>query len=236
LIDADESNPRVHVVSNGVRTFARPTDATLAGPVVGFLGTMNYRPNVDAVCWFAERVWPKIRHTLPNAQFLIIGREPTRAVRQMAERDGIVVTGGVSETQTWIQKCRIIVAPLRVARGLPNKMLEAMAAGRPVVASSAAAACIDAEPNRHFHVADEPNDFADRAIQLLCENRACHDVAREALTWVRAHHDWEIVRDQFERVVFGDGTDANRVRRMDSTIAATTTGTYIKSANASVCP
>lgn len=236
LIDADESNPRVHVVSNGVRALGRPTDATVAGPVVGFLGTMNYRPNIDAVCWFADRVWPKIRHTLPNAQFLIIGREPTRTVRQLAEREGIVVTGGVSETHSWIQKCRVVAVPLRVARGLPNKMLEAMAAGRPVVASSAAAACIDAEPNRHFHVADEPEDFADRTIRLLCENRACHEVAREALTWVRAHHDWEIVLDQFERVVFGEGTGANRVRRMDSAIAATTTGTYIKSANASVCP
>ena len=204
ILDPDGANPRIHVISNGVRRVSHIVNPAVAGPVVGFLGTMNYRPNVDAACWFADRVWPTIRHTLPNAQFLIMGRAPTRAVRRLAAREGIVVSGAVADMQSWIDRCRIIVAPLRIARGLPNKILEAMAAGRPVVATTAAASCLEAEPGRHLLVADEADEFARCAVQLLIDNAACHEIGREALAWVRTHHNWQVVLNQFERLILGD--------------------------------
>lgn len=204
LIDAFETNPNVHVIANGVRRNDPVTDAAACGPVVGFLGTMNYRPNVDAVRWFADRIWPHVLNANPDAQFVIIGRSPTRTVRALSRRPGITVTGSVRDMPTHLDRCRIVVAPLRVARGLPNKMIEAMGAGRPVVATSPAADCLSAEPETHLLVGDSPEAFAMGVTRLLQSDSLCRRIASAALNWVTAHHDWETQLDALERVVLGE--------------------------------
>ncbi|MCB9858115.1 MAG: TIGR03087 family PEP-CTERM/XrtA system glycosyltransferase [Phycisphaerales bacterium] len=204
LIDAFQRDPNVHVISNGVNRVETVSDAAACGPVVGFLGTMNYKPNVDAVCWFANSVWPLIHAQNMDAQFVIIGRSPTRRVRRLGRRPGISVTGGVRDMRTHLDRCRLVVAPLRVARGLPNKMIEAMAAGRPVVATASAADCLNVEAQKQLLVGDTPEEFAASVARILQNDDLCRRLASEALEWVAANHDWDAELDIFERVVLGN--------------------------------
>ena len=126
------------------------------GPLIVFTGQMDYRPNVEAVVHFAASALPRIRAVRPDARFAIVGRNPTPAVQQLESRDGVIVTGAVDDVRIWLAAADVIVAPLRVARGIQNKVLEAMAMGRPVVASQPAFEGIEALPGRDLLVADDP--------------------------------------------------------------------------------
>lgn len=217
LLDAFEQNPNLHVVTNGVRSIDPLTDAASCGPVVGFVGTMDYRPNVDAVRWFADNVWPLVRARDNDGQFVIIGRSPTRSVRRLGRRKGIIVTGGVRDTRTHLDRCRLIVAPLRVARGLPNKILEAMAAGRPVVTTSPAADCLAVHSEQELIVGDSAEAFAMGVNRLLQSDTLCRRIAAAAYEWVVANHDWEASLDAFEKLVHGtpNAAPASIVRQRD---------------------
>ncbi len=130
-----------------------------------FSGQMDYAPNVDAVSWFAREVLP----ALPGARFVIAGRNPSAAVRTLAA-DNVVVTGAVADMRPWLAAADVVVAPLRLTRGIQNKVLEAMAMARPVVASSGAFEGIEAIPGRDLLVADGATATA-RAIRGLLEDR-----------------------------------------------------------------
>lgn len=134
----------IHAVTNGVdleyfRPATPPPPPPPAGGRIVFLGAMDYRPNVDAVTWFTREVWPRVRAVRPEATFEIVGRRPTPAVSALHGRDGVTVTGAVPDVRPHLAAAHVAATPLRIARGLQNKVLEAMAAGVPVVASPAAA-------------------------------------------------------------------------------------------------
>src|SRR3546814_1547373 len=124
------------------------------GPFAVFTGQMDYRPNIDAVRWFASDILPRVRARHPSARFAIVGRAPTAEVRALEKLSGVTVTGEVPDVRPWLAAADAVVAPLLLARGVQNKLLEAMAMARPVVASAAAATGIDAEPGEHLLVAD----------------------------------------------------------------------------------
>ena len=132
------------------------------GPLLVFTGQMDYAPNVDAVAWFAAEVLPLV----PRATFAIVGRSPNEAVKRLAS-DRIIVTGAVPDTRSWIAAADVVVAPLRIARGIQNKVLEAMAMARPVVASPSAFEGIEAEPGRDLIVADDAGAQASAIEALL---------------------------------------------------------------------
>src|SRR5690606_14562716 len=142
-------------VENGIDTRrfdpAIPFDPVGAGegPLAVFTGQMDYRPNIDAVRWFAADILPLVRRRHPAARFAIVGRAPTSEVRALETLDGVTVTGEVPDVRPWLAAADVIVAPLLLARGVQNKLLEAMAMARPVVASTAAATGIDAMPDEH---------------------------------------------------------------------------------------
>jgi sugar transferase (PEP-CTERM/EpsH1 system associated) len=136
---------RVESLMNGVDfEFFNPS-ACSAGPdlerreYVVFVGSMEYFPNVDACCWFADSVFSELRSCRPNIEFFIVGRNPSQAVRRLANRPGIVVTGGVPDVRPYLAGARSMVAPLRIARGVQNKVLEALSMGKRVHASPAVA-------------------------------------------------------------------------------------------------
>jgi sugar transferase (PEP-CTERM/EpsH1 system associated) len=160
----------VFVVPNGVDTEAfSPSSPPCASPVVVFTGMMDYGPNVAAVTWFAERVWPQVRAAEPEARFVIVGARPSSAVQALASRDGsVVVTGDVPLVQPYLWDAAVSIAPLQVARGVQNKVLEALAAGLPAVVTGAVAAGLPADVvARGCLVADEPDAFARAVIALL---------------------------------------------------------------------
>ncbi len=160
-------------------------------PLIVFTGQMDYRPNVDAVVHFAAETWPLVRAQYHDACFAIVGRNPVAVVRQMGGTHGIVVTGEVGEPRDWIAAADIIVAPLLLARGIQNKVLEAMAMAKPVIASSAAAEGIDAKNGRDLIIADGARATAD-AIAMLAQDKAKRRaIGTAARTHVEARYGWD---------------------------------------------
>jgi polysaccharide biosynthesis protein PslH len=159
-------------------------------PLIVFTGQMDYRPNTEAVADFARNAMPLIRASHPEATFAIVGRNPTQAVSDLSMLPGVQVTGAVDDVRTWLAAADVVVAPLRIARGIQNKVLEAMAMARPVVASPAAAEGIGAENGAHFDV--EPNVEAEaaRVCALLDDSKFALDMGKAARAHVVAHYGW----------------------------------------------
>jgi sugar transferase (PEP-CTERM/EpsH1 system associated) len=154
---------------------------------VVFTGAMDYWPNVDAVTWFAERVFPAVRAAVPAAQFVIVGSRPPEAVRGLARQPGVIVTGGVPDVRPFLAHAACVVAPLRIARGVQNKVLEAMAMARPVVVTPQAAEGIRAVDGCDFQRAGDAPAFADAVLTAL-RSATSNPAARAC---VLARYDWE---------------------------------------------
>jgi glycosyltransferase involved in cell wall biosynthesis len=151
---------RTALIPNGVDVagYAAPGDA----PTVIFTGAMNYLPNVDAVEHFCADIFPAVTRAIPGARFLIVGLNPSPAVRRLAELPGVTVTGAVPDVRPYYRQSAVCVAPLRIARGIQNKVLQSMALGVPVVATGAAARGLEARADEHFLGEDDPARFARR--------------------------------------------------------------------------
>jgi sugar transferase (PEP-CTERM/EpsH1 system associated) len=190
---APESGARVHGVYNGVdsvyfspeRNYENPYAP--GGPVLVFTGAMDYWANVDAVTWFASEVFPRIRTAHPDARFYIVGARPSAAVQMLSSRPGVSVTGSVPDVRPFLAHAHAAVATLRIARGIQNKVLEALSMGRPVVATSAAAEGLLPCPNDALVIADDPAILAQQCLALLKQaytgdqGRAC----------VLKHYAWD---------------------------------------------
>jgi len=183
----------IQAVSNGVDTdYFHPDEARRPEPhSCVFVGVMNYLPNVDAVTWFAEAVWPEVRALYPDAVFRIVGKSPSADVEALAGRDGIEVTGPVDDVRPYLHRSSCAVIPLRIARGVQNKVLEAMACGRPIVCSSEPLKGIPAEPGVHLLQADSKQDWVDRLKHLFSDPSFGDELGLAASTMVRQHYRWE---------------------------------------------
>lgn len=173
---APECLPTVQVMSNGVDAdffmpqLARPSPFVGDGQPVVFTGAMDYWPNIDGVAWFATEVLPRLRARWPRLHFYIVGRNPPPPVRALAS-DTVTVTGTVPDVRPYLQHAAAVVAPLRVARGIQNKILEAMAMERPVVTVSGCAEAIGAQAEQGVLRADTPEAF-EQALQPLLDTPA----------------------------------------------------------------
>ena len=125
-----------------------------------FVGSMEYYPNVEACDWFAKSVTPQLRRRWPDLEFFIVGRNPARAVRNLAKLPGVVVTGGVPDVRPYLACARSVVAPLKIARGIQNKVLEALAMGKLVHASPAVAKTFGAALPKGVLVCASEADYA----------------------------------------------------------------------------
>ena len=180
------------VVRNGVAIDHYTPDPSCAEPGhLVFTGVMDYFPNVDGCIWFAKEILPMVRAKVPNAHFTIVGSKPTPEVKALASLDGVEVTGYVDDTRDYLRRAAVSIAPLRVARGIQNKVLEALAMGLPTVGTTSATQGVEGTPGTDYIVADEARDFADAVIQLLedpAEGRALGDRAR---TFVEDKYRWD---------------------------------------------
>ena len=187
---------RVVAIENGVALDYFDPAASFApvdhggGPLIAFTGQMDYRPNVEAVESFAQRAFPIIRAVHPDARFAIVGRAPLPAVLALAQQPGVIVTGGVPDVRGWLAAADVVVAPLRIARGIQNKVLEAMAMARPVVASPQAAEGIDADDGAHLIVAADPATEADRVLDLLADPQGAARMGQAARARMEARYRW----------------------------------------------
>jgi polysaccharide biosynthesis protein PslH len=179
------------VVPNGVDfNYFRANTSDKNGHVVIFVGRMNYFPNVDGALYFAKEIFPVVRRSVPNAELKIVGSNPTSAVRRLATNPGITVTGHVADVRPYLAEAAVAVAPLRLARGTQNKILESIAMGIPVVATPEAAKGVDASPGEHLLVAREPEEFAKYVVQLLESPTLRKMLSAAALKQVEKVHSW----------------------------------------------
>ena len=202
------------VVANGIDLdYFRPVEGRASSPAVIFTGAMDYLPNVDAVCYFCDEILPRVRRVLPETRFYIVGLNPTAEVRRLADAASVVVTGTVPDVRPYYERASVCVAPLRMGRGVQNKVLQAMAVGMPVVASSVAQRGLEAEAGRHLHVEDDPADFASRITSLLTSREDRLAMGRRARAFVEAHHAWDSSCARLEamiRSIGGVGRAAER--------------------------
>jgi sugar transferase (PEP-CTERM/EpsH1 system associated) len=203
---APGSAHRVAAIRNGVdsdyfspsREFASPFSSG-EKPIV-FTGAMDYWPNIDAVVWFARDILPQIRRRDPSACFYVVGMNPDASVRALANGPHTVVTGRVPDVRPYLRHARVVVAPMRVARGIQNKVLEAMAMAKPVVASAATAVSLSAQPGVELEVANEATAFAEKVLALMDPERA-ERIGTLARASVLREHAWPTSFEQLDQLL-----------------------------------
>ena len=200
-----EGMPPLEVVSNGVEIPAAqdaevPEAIRALQPFALFVGTMDYLPNIDAVEYFAEEILPRIRERHPEMSFLIVGRNPTKRVRKLGSKPGVVVTGAVPGVEVYLANCTAVVAPFRIAQGIQNKVLEALAASKPIVSTSGPAAAIGAKHGETLLVADTAKDFAAAVVALLEEPALCCRFSNGA-DFVRKNFSWHENLNRLEQLL-----------------------------------
>jgi sugar transferase (PEP-CTERM/EpsH1 system associated) len=159
-------------------------------PLIVFTGQMDYRPNIDAVDAFARETMPLIRAIDPDAQFAVVGRAPTDEVKALASLPGVIVTGEVPDTRAWLAQAAVVVAPLKLARGIQNKVLEAMAMGKAVVASSQAAEGIAARQDEALIVANGAPAEAAAVIGLIADPKKAAKIGTAARYCLEQRYSW----------------------------------------------
>lgn len=192
---APDCNARVVAIANGVDTSYFDPSGTFESPFAAgeaplvFTGAMDYWPNIDAVAWFATDILPQVRRSWPAAVFYIVGMRPAPAVQALAKAGEVVVTGSVPDVRPYLRHARMVVAPLRVARGIQNKVLEAMAMEKAVVLSAAPATGLTATPGEAYEVAADADEFAQKVLRLADERRA-ESMGHVARAHVLAEYGW----------------------------------------------
>jgi glycosyltransferase involved in cell wall biosynthesis len=162
---------------------------------------MDYFPNGEGVNWFCREVLPIIRIRIPDVSFVICGARPTAAVRKLANEPGVVVTGRVPDVRSHMSQASVGVVPLRIARGIQNKLLEGMAMGLPIVTTTAAHLGVEAVEGRDLLVADRPEDFAAAVVRLLGEERVRMEMGRSAREFMESHYAWDSQLAQLDRIL-----------------------------------
>jgi len=182
------------VLRNGVDLkYFRPADAEPWPGHIVFTGIMNYYPNVDGCRFFVNEVYPLVRKEFPRAKFTIVGANPTPEVRKLGRAIGVSVTGFVHDTRKILRTASISVAPLRIARGIQNKVLEAMAMGIPVVGTTSAVQGVEAVDGRDYLVADDARSFAEAVCRLLRDPETAQEQGMRGRRFVEQNYDWEVV-------------------------------------------
>lgn len=209
LRQAPEAAGRVSAMNNGVDANYFSPLPDRASPFqpqdmpVVFTGAMDYWPNVDAVSWFAREALPALRQRWPQLRFFIVGRAPTPAVQALAG-EGVVVTGTVPDVRPYLQHAAVVVAPLRLARGIQNKVLEAMAMARPVVAAQACVDALHAQPGTEIVAATSSPDFVETVRSLLESPDRASRIGQAGRARVLASYDWsahlQLLEDHLQRL------------------------------------
>lgn len=175
-------------------------------PVIGFVGSMSYAPNVRAVNWFGEAIWPRVREALPEARWHIVGSRPVRSVRRWGQRPGITVTGFVEDVRPRLRMMRAFVCPVREQIGVQTKLIEAMAAARAAVVTPEVAAGIDFNDPPPFVIAGSPADFAQAVVQILRDEAHARALAIRARAVAEANYNVEDQMRSIERWLTGEET------------------------------
>jgi sugar transferase (PEP-CTERM/EpsH1 system associated) len=188
----------IKVVPNGVdlafnRPGIVPAAADMGPHALVFTGKMDYRPNVDAVVWFADAVLPQILAQMPDARFYVVGQQPHARVKALADRPAITVTGRVPDVRPYIAGAGVYVVPLRIGGGTRLKVLEAMALGQAIVSTRLGCDGFAFEDGREVCFAEEPTIFAHTVLTLLRDRQRAAVLGQTARAYVEANFDWDAI-------------------------------------------
>ena len=192
------------VIANGVDYdyFSLTSKVERAKPIIVFTAAMDYFPNVDAAEFFCRTILPRIHQVVPQAQFFIVGRNPVPSLRQLEERiPNVHVTGTVPDVRPYLSEAIVAVAPLRIARGVQNKILEAMAMELPVVGTTPAFQGLPVSSDYGMYLANEPEEFANAVVKLLTNPDRARRDGRVARQFVMSRYDWSVILKEFEQVL-----------------------------------
>lgn len=191
----------VHAVTNGVdlQYYSPSSPGAEAGCV--FTGDLSYEPDVDGAGWFARGIWPNVRQRWPEVRFTVVGRRIGPAAKDLAEIPGVDVVGNVTDVRPYLDRAAIVVAPQQIPRGLQNSVLEAMAVGKPVVASPAAAAGFGDRPDFPAQTLAEQAEWVETILGLLTDQHARHHLGRAGRAYVEQHHNWSTCLRPFARLL-----------------------------------
>ncbi len=192
------------VIQNGVDSeyFSSSCEVSKTKPIIVFTAAMDYFPNVDGALFFCQEILPRIHHVIPHAQFLIVGRNPVAALQRMAERmPHVKVTGTVPDVRPYLSEAMVAVAPLRIARGIQNKILEAMAMELSVVGTTKAFQGLAVASDHGMYVADDPGEFADAVVKLLGNPEGARASGVSARQFVKSKYDWGDILQEFEQIL-----------------------------------
>jgi sugar transferase (PEP-CTERM/EpsH1 system associated) len=177
---------------NGVDgNYFSPTDAPYDRDTIVFVGRMDYYPNQECMFDFCARTLPLLKSRRPGTRLVIVGADPSPAVRRLAEIEGVTVTGSVPDVRPYVRNAALMVAPLNIARGTQNKILEAMSMGVPVVTSKVAAGGVDALADEHFLVATNPAEYAAAIERIAGDPAERARLAAAGRARMLSHHAWE---------------------------------------------
>ena len=192
----------VSLVANGVdlEYFQALHQPKVDGRMV-FTGVMDYLPNIDAVEWFCTEIYPRVRQAVPQASFVICGSRPTDAVKNLAKISGVSVTGWVEDTRPHLDSAQVFVAPLRMARGVQNKVLEGLAMGLPCVTSMAAWSGTVIPQGEGIVASNDPAEFARQIVKLLTDTPYREQMALRARQSAEAHYTWQAQMDLLDGVI-----------------------------------
>jgi glycosyltransferase involved in cell wall biosynthesis len=168
-----------------------------------FVGTMDYHPNADGARYFCDEVWPLLHQQMPSTIFTIVGRNPPASVLDLARRQGVEVTGTVADVRPYYQEAFVVVVPLRIGGGTRLKILEAMAAGIPVVSTSQGMEGLRVEPGRHLELADTIEDFSFHVNSLRRDRLHRERLSRAGRKLVEDHYDWGAIGTHLTEVYNG---------------------------------
>jgi sugar transferase (PEP-CTERM/EpsH1 system associated) len=178
------------VATNGVDLdYFRPT-AAAESVACAFVGALDYLPNVDAAVWFANEIWPRVRAHHPAAEFRVIGRKPDPAVVRLGQMPGVVVVGPVPDVRPYVASAAVSVVPMRLSRGLQNKVLESLAMGRATVAAPPALAAIRAVPGRDLVKAESADEWVTAVCHLFDDPSERKRLGESGRRFVETNHEW----------------------------------------------
>jgi glycosyltransferase involved in cell wall biosynthesis len=201
LMSQTTASSHITVVATGVDTSAYRVDASVGQdePIVMFLGSMDWPPNIDGVELFCAEIWPRVVAAIPQARFQVVGRNPPPRIQKLAS-SSIEIVGGVPSVIPYLRGAPVFVVPLRIGGGTRLKIYEAMAAERAIVSTSIGAEGLDYQDGSNLLIADDPEVFAERVITLLRDPSLRQQLGREAGA-TAARFDWSVIAMDFRRVL-----------------------------------
>ena len=197
-LSPDVFGEKIITLSNGVDTdYFNPsakfdhTDSPAGdGPSICFTGAMDYWANEDAVVWFCEKVWPRVKAKIPDLTFYIVGGKPSEKVKRLSLNSGVVVTGRVVDVRPFVMHSELAIATLRIARGVQNKVLEAMSMAKPVVMTSMAQEGIGLPLSQQPLVIDDDEKMASCILDLLSDKEQMQAIGNQNRDWIIKRYSW----------------------------------------------